>query len=235
MSWILRVTSRQFMAQLPYLASPGVIKRVLEKIQEARRPERFSVDFLETKLGQSGGAARATIPLLKRMGFLNQDGTPSALYDRFRNPETQRIAVAEGVRAAFHEIFSRNEYAGALNRDKLTALVTEISGHERDSTVVKCIVGTFWNLRELADFEQSSTEVVTTAPSGSRASERQATEKSGYAHDSQDMGERRPIPPLNETMKMSIGYNINLNLPETTNPDVFNAIFRALKEHLLRD
>jgi hypothetical protein len=33
---------------------------------------------------------------------------------------------------------------------------------------------------------------------------------------------------------LNLGYTINLNLPATSDPAVFNAIFRALKEHLLK-
>jgi hypothetical protein len=33
----------------------------------------------------------------------------------------------------------------------------------------------------------------------------------------------------------NLGYTINLNLPATSDPAVFNAIFKSLKEHLLRD
>jgi hypothetical protein len=32
---------------------------------------------------------------------------------------------------------------------------------------------------------------------------------------------------------MNLSYTINLNLPPSTDPEVFNAIFRALREHLL--
>ena len=33
---------------------------------------------------------------------------------------------------------------------------------------------------------------------------------------------------------ITVANTINLNLPETTNPEVFNAIFKALRENLLR-
>ncbi len=36
--------------KLPYLVSTGLIPKIFEKIQNARRPERFTQDFLETKL-----------------------------------------------------------------------------------------------------------------------------------------------------------------------------------------
>ena len=46
--------------------------------------------------------------------------------------------------------------------------------------------------------------------------------------------EQKRAPDLADTVELKVGYTINLNLPETTNPDVFNAIFKSLKEHLLR-
>ena len=37
------------------------------------------------------------------------------------------------------------------------------------------------------------------------------------------------------TLGMNLSYTINLNLPATTDVAVFNAIFKSLKEHLLKD
>jgi hypothetical protein len=51
----------------------------LQKIQEARRTDRFTQDYLETMLGFRGGNSRAVIPLLKRMQFLGPDGSPTEL------------------------------------------------------------------------------------------------------------------------------------------------------------
>jgi len=35
--------------------------------------------------------------------------------------------------------------------------------------------------------------------------------------------------------KIGLSYTINLNLPATTDIDVFNAIFKSLRENLLRE
>ena len=35
--------------------------------------------------------------------------------------------------------------------------------------------------------------------------------------------------------KLGLSYTINLNLPATTEIEVFNAIFKSLRENLLRD
>ena len=143
-------------AKLTYMVSTGLIPKILEKIQAARRPERFTLDFVGTKLGHSGGSARPIIPLLKRMAFLGSDGVPSPLYDQFRNTETQGFAVAEGMRSAFSELFDRNEYIYELSREKSVGLVIEITGGTRNDKRTQAIVGTFQALNGLADFEREA-------------------------------------------------------------------------------
>jgi hypothetical protein len=210
-------------AKLPYLLAPGLIPKILTKIQEARRPDRFTVDFLETKLGHSGGSARAMIPLLKRLGFLASDGTPTLLYDRFRNSDTQGEAMAQALRNGFKELYDRNEYVHDLPRDKLIALVTELTGLEKANRVVSSTVATFTALKEFADFETDH-----------------PVDRSANSEEVPPEPPVRRAPPARIVdagtgeVRLNVGYTINLNLPETTNPDVFNAIFKALKENLLR-
>lgn len=215
--------------KLPYLASPGLIPKILTKMQEARRPERFTQDFLETKLGHSGGSARAVIPLLKRMEFLSSDGTPTQLYDKFRNPSSMGAALAAGIRNAYKEVFDRNQYANDLARDKFKNMILEMTGLEKDNTVANLIVSTFWTLKTDADFDSSLTdfaedkEISTVTENIANNREPAPAEKAIQRPSSSDLG-----------VDFRVGYTINLNLPETTNVEVFNAIFRALNEHLLK-
>jgi Family of unknown function (DUF5343) len=83
---------------LPYVLAPGRIAPLLQKIAEAQTPPRFTQDFLETKLGMKGGSATPLIPLLKRIGFLENDGTPTDLYRKYRNPDSSGAALAQGIR-----------------------------------------------------------------------------------------------------------------------------------------
>src|ERR1700716_1282966 len=119
------------MNKLPYLNIPGSIPKILSKITEARRPERFTQDYLETILGFKGGNYRAIIPLLKRMEFLNADGSPTALYEPYRNDDTRAQALAAGIKKAYAEIFERNEFVYALPREKLSSLIVEMSVWQR--------------------------------------------------------------------------------------------------------
>jgi len=62
--------------------------KIFEKVRHAQTPDRFTADFLQTKLGFRGGNYRQFIPLAKRLGFLATDGIPTDVYKRFRNPAT---------------------------------------------------------------------------------------------------------------------------------------------------
>src|SRR5436190_13416198 len=117
-------------AKLPYVAQPGIVKKVLEKARDAKTPDRFTVDFLETKLGFKGGNYRQFIPLAKKLGLLNSDGTPTDLYKRYRNPATAKAAVAQAIKNGYRELFERNEYANTLKKEQLKGLIVEVTGLE---------------------------------------------------------------------------------------------------------
>ena len=50
----------------PFMNAYGNVPKILNKIKEAKTPDRFSHDYLSTVLGFSGGSARPFISLAKR-------------------------------------------------------------------------------------------------------------------------------------------------------------------------
>lgn len=212
-------------AKPPFMNAYGVLSKILEKIIEAKKPDRFTQDFLATKLGFSGGSARAAIPLLKRIGFLKPDGSPTDLYSKFRNASERGSAMAMAMRAGYKDIFERSEYAQDHSKDKLTNLLVEITGLEKNATSIKSIVGTFNTLKAYANFETPS-EILTAKEEQDSAIEGAPT-----------MG--KPLQIFAGSgpngVGLNLSYTINLNLPETTDIEVFNAIFRSLKENLLKE
>src|SRR5215210_3787209 len=84
---------------LPYTPAPGVFKKTLEGIITAGQPERFTSNFMETVLGVAGGSSRYVPPLLKKMGFLTSDGTPTDLYISFRTEGSRSAAAFTGLKS----------------------------------------------------------------------------------------------------------------------------------------
>jgi Family of unknown function (DUF5343) len=189
----------------------GNVSKILKKIKDAKTPDRFTLDFLGTNLGFKGGGARPFIPLAKRLGLLNSDGTPTEVYKRFRGTDSEsKQAIAEGIRRGYPSIFARNEYAYRLPRKELEGLVTEMTGLDAGSGTIKAIVATFEALKQFADFEAKPEE-----------DETNQEDKKGA------------VPPTKQPESLHLTYTINLNLPSTSDIAVFNAIFKALREHLL--
>jgi hypothetical protein len=52
----------------PYMNAYGSVPKILDKIKSAQTPERFTQDFLSTKLGFSGGSNKAFIHSLSGWG-----------------------------------------------------------------------------------------------------------------------------------------------------------------------
>ncbi len=197
------------------MASYGMLEHILNKVKEAQEPERFTQDFLKTVLGFKTASALAFIPVAKRLGLLSSDGKPTDRHSRFRNPQQSKHAVAEGMRAAYPELYARNEYVHKLARADLKGLVMQITGLKSDNVTVKRICSTFEALKRFADFEAAKPAKKVAAP---------------------ERGAVMDKPPIlsDQDMKVNLSYTINLVLPKTDDGAVFNAIFQSLRENLLR-
>jgi hypothetical protein len=205
---------------LPYVMNTSVLPKILTKIREAATPDRFSQDYLGTVLGFPGGNAKPFIPLAKRIGLLNSDGSPTELYKRFRGSQDEsRGAMATAIRTGYAPLFKRNEYADKLDRRKLEGLITEITGSEAGSSTVKATSGTFEALKQFATFGPSSDSPPQTVE-----------ERIPTATEDVPQVARAAVT---ESAGVRFGYTININLPNTNDITVFNAIFKSLKEHLL--
>lgn len=209
---------REIKGGLPYSTSPGAFKKALEAIIVAERPERFSGDFMSTILKVSGGSARPIPPMLKKMAFLTSEGVPTDLYSKFKSDSARGQSALDGLRAAFGEMFKKNEFIYRADGNTVRDLIVEITGLKKSDTIVRMIFQTFEAIRHFVD--QSA------APNNDRSA---AT----TAYD--DLTERPSLEPTAGHRRGGLGlsYHINVVLPESENIAVFNAIFRSLKENLL--
>ena len=209
------------MATLPYITAPGNIEKALNGIKSASTPEKVTQDFVKTILKIPGGSGTQITSFLKKIGFVNTDGTPSEVYKSFRNPGTSGKAILSALKIGYKPLYSRNEYMHAADDATLRGLIIEETGAGDDSSVVGLVLSAINGVRKFL--------------------------KAGDVTDSQPSVEKFPItippvvppstPPPNETGKlgMNLSYTINLNLPATSDIAVFNAIFKSIKEHLIRD
>jgi hypothetical protein len=193
---------------------------MFEKIREASTPEKFNEKYLNEKLDMHGGTARTLPPYLKRIGFISSDGTPTDWYREFRNPAFSGGVAFKALKHAYKDIFEINEAAHKKGDAELKGIVAQITGLDHDNPVITYIVATFKTLKSFSSPEEEHLVSIVN-------------------HDKQESDPEKLRDPVSLAEKpsqigLNIGYNINLNLPATSDIAVFDAIFKSLKEHLLK-
>lgn len=202
---------------LPYCVTSGNILKYFEKIKQAAVPDKFTYAFLKKTLGFNSGNDQAIVPLLKRMGFIDNSGITLQRYRDFRVASTSKKAIADGIRQAYPELFERNTKAYELSHDEIKEFIKGITELEEGNSIIRLTTKTFLSLVTIANFD----ETVTITPESKPKPEK----------------EKRNLPivsPNQSTQgELKFTYTIVLNLPSTTSKEIYDTLFKSLKENLL--
>jgi Family of unknown function (DUF5343) len=197
-----------------YVQIYGQLPDLFNRISEGAAPTKFTTQHLKD-WGYSSSNYRAVIPLLKAIGFLSPDGTPTSRYHEYRNTARSKTVMAEAVREAYGDLFTIRAIPTTGDRPLIEGKFK--STHNASPNIAKLMASTFYALLDLADLSlnpvQKTEEIIQSSEASVPAVN---VENSPKAH-------ARP----------SLHYNIQIHLPATKDIEVFNAIFKSLKEHLL--
>lgn len=202
----------------PYTISNNKIEPIFARVRSAAKPERFSRETLNT-WGFTASNDRAMVAVMKELGFLTDNGVPTELYDRLRDPNDWRYVLGERVKALYADLFAIDAAIQNAPDSEIKGAISRITG--KDDETVKRYYATFKTLASLAKFEPR--------PVKQAREERQPAESELTATKApSELSEHHPEG------RRSVGYhyNIQIHLPVTTDISVYNAIFKSLKENL---
>lgn len=130
--------------------------------------------------------------------------------------------MAEAMKKGYEDLYTRNEYTHRLSKSDLEGLIIEVTGPEKGNKTVQAVVGTFEALKSYASFNVSTTDIV--------------HEKNGQEFVAEEIpiGVINQASGINDEIGLNLSYTINLVLPKTDDVAVFNAIFKSLRDNLLR-
>jgi hypothetical protein len=192
------------------------IPDVFAKIRDGQAPDQVTSQLLKD-WGFHSSNDRAFIPLLKAIGFLSADGKPTKRYHDYRDHSRSRAVMGEALKEAYGDLF-------LIKAKPTTADRTAIEGkfksfHNQSDNVAQLMAKTFFGLLTLADLGQTHStppeKVEETPPQTMPA--RRMDEQGGM-----------PAPQIS-----GLHYNIQIHLPATKDVEVYNAIFKSLREHLI--
>lgn len=205
-----------------YLTSSKNLVEILTAMRNAQAPKKFTQVFLEG-LGFKGTADRLIIGVLKALGMLTPGAEPTQRYFEYLDQTQSGRVLAEALHDAYADLYQVNTRAHELaNTEIRNKLKTLTQGQFSDAVLDKMAM-TFKALAGFADFGAPSKGIAPPA--------RQEREE----HAAPGTTERQDAHMPFSTVKLGgLVYNIQLHLPESRDPAVYDALFKSLKEHLLR-
>jgi hypothetical protein len=199
-----------------YVQVYGQLGEVFNRLAQAQAPGKFTVQYLKD-LGFTSANFRAVIPLLKALGFLSEEGMPTTRYHEYRNTALSRRVMAAALREAYGDLFTIKAAPTPADRKLLEGKFKSV--HNASALTAKLMTSTFFSLLEMADLDP-----------GADPKEQKQEEKEPDVPAPNHKALDTP-PPLQS--HPSLHYNIEIHLPATKDVEVFNAIFKSLRAHLL--
>jgi hypothetical protein len=208
---------RKISGDLTYNSTPGGLERTLQGIIKAQKPQKVDVNYIQTVLQVAGGTGGAQLPVLKKLGIVDSSGTPSKIYDDFRNEKKRSHAAFQMLQNGYKSIFEVNAHAHKAPESEVENIIAQVTGLDADDPIIHTIYACFDKVR---GFINPAENVYDALP-----------------EDAVEDGDTREKPEdrRRDRRERDIGltYQINIVLPQSGNIDTYNLIFKSLRENLL--
>lgn len=189
------------------------------KIRDAQAPAKYTNSLLED-WGYKSKNHRAFIPLLKALGFLTADGIPTQRYHDYRNHSMSKKIMGEAIKETYSDIFLIKERPSSSDKPLVEGKFK--SYHNASDVVAGLMCKTFYALLDLADLD-----------SDGKAKKEPAKSTTSDVNKEKVAEEVSQPSQMEQKKNFGLYYNIQIHLPATKDVEVYNAIFKSLKDHLL--
>jgi len=194
-----------------YTSVPNTLRQFLKGVPSRGVPTKVNPVHLKS-LGLKEVNDQSIIRVLKFVGLLNGDGSPSEGYKEFRDKTRGPVLLAKEIQRAYRELFETYPDAYAQTDENLRNFFTGKTSLGKKA--ISLIVGTFKVLCEFGDFSGVRTAT------GGMTSTTQTLLTGGSTSGSATVS------------GPSIHINLQVHLPEAADPTTYDAIFAAINRHL---
>lgn len=203
----------------------GQLSKFFETLRSGTAPPSFTRQFLKD-IGFKSSNHLEFIPLLKGLGFLTADGSPTDRYRQFLDGTRWKQVIAEAVKEAYGDVFilkarpTTSDLQMIIGKFKSTYNVSDVQAERAARTFLALL-----NLSDPESLYQSG-KPDTASSQDEQAIQQvvpfQAVKANGF-DSSVTQGKSGA----------SLHYNIQIHLPATKEIEVYNAIFKSLRDHLI--
>jgi len=203
------------MGDYPYTTVPRRIPKLFQKIKEIGIPPEVNSKWLKS-IGFTAVNDRTLLRILPCIGFVDESNIPTQRWQEYRGTNGKQV-LAEGIYQGYKDLFLTYPDACKRSREELESFFSTRSAAGK--TVIEKTVSTFLELCKLADFDSLEPQ--------SNLEHPEKEDVSGNAQLTHTVTSPRK--------GFVININIQLTLPETTDQKVYEALFLAMKKHLLQE
>jgi hypothetical protein len=207
-----------------YLVTTKNLEEFLNALKGAKAPERVNNTFLKN-LEFTSSNDRLFIGLLKMLGLADDSGTPTKRYFEFLDQSRSASVLADALREAYSDLFAVNTKAQTLSIEDLKNKFKTLTQGQYSDNVINLMAKTFKTLADLAEWNGG-------APPAPQAEEKVDDESKLERNEEKTRTEAKGRDGVKQLEMRELHYNIQIVLPETRDPAVFDAIFESLRKHL---
>ena len=173
--------------------------------------------FVNTALGLKSSSYRAMIPLLKKLGFIDSNNIPTQAYKDFRENSISGAVMADRLRIAYHALY--RERIRIQARKEGSPVETQELARGSGRLLKYCLCGEYVSgAVKIGGLGRSRATT-----QGRRPRPPSDAESNGRGEKTGGKGLLQPGPLVYDQS----------DSPATTEIEVFNAIFKSLRENLL--
>lgn len=210
-----------------YLLKTSNLPDLFAAIQSAKAPERFTHKFLKD-LDFNSSNDRLFIGVLKGLGFIDESGVPQQRYFEFLDQADSGRVLAEAIEDAYSDLFKLRRDAQNMETAEVRGKFKSLTQGQKSENVINNMAATFAALCEQAEWSRPDKR--RSAKTDNQGESLAAGTTSDANPPSQTETEWRHSP---DSGRLQLHYNIQLILPNSRDPAVFDALFTSLKRHLL--
>jgi hypothetical protein len=211
-----------YMPEYPYANVIGNLSKFIEGIPSRGIPDKIDAEHLK-QIGFTSTNDLAMVSVLSFIGFIDESGKPNDNYSNFRISSKQEETMSECLKSAYSELFKLYPDAQNVSTKELADFFK--SKTKSGELVISRMVSTFLLLCEFSTMKPEKKKAIP-----KKTPQRKTTKKAPVPAATVPIVEKKTY----ETKKQpQVVVNIQLVLPESKDPTLYDELFKSLKKHLL--
>lgn len=202
--------------EFPYTSVPGNLRRLLAKFPNMGTPPKATQVWL-AGVGFSGGNNKRSLAVMRQVGIISASGEPTSLWAAIRTGDKPKVAA--GLRSHYSGLFST--YPDAHRKDDEALLAYIRSNSDYGDRAQKYALQTFKVLCEFGDFDADGDFDLD-----------EDDDEEGEDQGANGKRLRRQARTVTQAGGVGLTLNVQIQLPPSTDGEVYDKVFEAMGRHL---